>query len=339
MSRSTLGAALTAALIVVALAGCGDRGSTATTTADATTTARYQPVAIPNCGETVKLDAPPQRAVALNQSASEILLSLGLQDRMAGTASWSDPVLPSLAAANANVPVLAKEFPSLERLLDVKPDFAYATFAYAFSGEGVAERSRFAELGIPTYLSLSECGGQEAEQKRALTVDDLYKEIGDISAIFGVQDRGAKLVADLKARAARAADQAKPGTTLLWWYSSTKAPYVAGCCGAPGLMTRAVGAENPFESSRQLWPAVSWETILKRDPTVLVLADLTRGDDGDSLKAKVDFLEHDPVAKQLTAVREHRYVVLTGSDMDPGVRNVYAIEKLADGLRELGLTR
>jgi iron complex transport system substrate-binding protein len=68
-----------------------------------------------------------------------------------------------------------------------------------------------------------------------------------------------------------------------------------------------------------------------------VLADLERGGDGDSAEAKIRFLESDPVARQLTAVKEQRYVVLGGTTMDPSIRNVDGIEQLADGLRELGV--
>ena len=45
----------------------------------------------------------------------------------------------------------------------------------------------------------------------------------------------------------------------------------------------AEGARNAFADNRQLWPEISWEAILQRDPDVLVLADLTRGKDGDSV--------------------------------------------------------
>ncbi len=68
------------------------------------------PVAVPgfptvhNCGRDVVIDAPPARAVSLNQGSTEILLSLGLADRVVGTATWTDPVRADLAAANARVP-------------------------------------------------------------------------------------------------------------------------------------------------------------------------------------------------------------------------------------------
>ncbi|GAA0265895.1 ABC transporter substrate-binding protein [Cryptosporangium japonicum] len=292
------------------------------------------PISVTNCDRTVSVDTRIEKAVSISQPASELLLSLGLGDRMAGTASWSDPVLPSLAPANAKVPRISKDFPSFERLLADEPDFVYTTFAYTYTPEGVADRAKFDQVKIPTYLSSSECTGQDATQTRALTIDDLYREITDLATLFDVPERGTALVASLKKRMATAVDARN--VSLAWWYSSTKAPYIAGCCGTPGLITAAVGATNAFADSRQLWPETGWESILARDPDVLVLADLTRGDDGDSAAAKIAFLESDPVASTLTAVKNKRYVVLSGSDMDPGVRTVPAVEKLSAGLTKLG---
>jgi iron complex transport system substrate-binding protein len=337
-----------AAAVALPLAGCGSSdapsasAATGTTAAGAATTvgvsAAGHPVRLQNCSREVVVEAPPERAISINQPATELLLTLGLADRIAGSASWSDPVLPSLAAENAKVPVISRDFPSFERVLKEDPDFVYATFDWSFTDEGVAPRERFEQLGVPTYQSASECTGQEAQQADELTLDDLYAEIGDVAQIFGVPERGEQLVASLRARAASASDDlGADDVSLMWWYSATKAPYIAGCCGAPGIVTRAIGAENAFADNRQLWPEISWEAILERDPDVLVLADLTRGDEGDSAEAKIRFLESNPVAKRLTAVRERRYVVVAGSDMDPSLRNVDAIETVAAGLRELGV--
>lgn len=338
--RATLAAAVLASSL--GLAACGssdDPAPSATTMASAAAGPRTTyPLTVDNCGREVTFDAAPKRAVAVAQPAIETLLSLGVQGSMAGTASWSDPVLPSLATANAQVPRLADDFPSFERVLKTEPDLVYSTFDYTFTSEGIAPRERFAKLGIPIYQSAAECKGQEATQARPQTMEDTYAEIGDMARIFDVQDRGAKLVASLKARMATAAGgvDAKD-VSLGWWYANTKTPYMAGCCGAAGIVTRQLGAKNAFGDAKQLFPEIGWETILDRDPTVLVLADLTRGDDGDSAKAKIAFLEKDPVARRLTAVRRKRYVIVTGSEMDQSIRNVDATEKVAAGLKRLGL--
>lgn len=328
MSRGAVAAA--AAALSLLAAGCG------ADTTDENTSPTTQSVSLQNCGVEVDIAAPPSRAISVNQPATELMLTLGLADRMVGTASWNDPVLPELAAANATVPELSPDFPSLEVVLEQEPDFVYATFAYTFSDQGIAGRDRFGQLGIPTYLSASECGGQEAVQERALTFDDIYAEIADISEVFGVEDAGDRLVTSIQDRLAAATNGLDASdTTLMYWYSATRTPYIAGCCGAPGLITEAVGARNAFGDSRQLWPETSWEAILDRDPDVLVLADLTRGDDGDSAAAKIAFLESDPLAGRLTAVRDKRYVVVPGTALDPSLRNVDAVEQISTALRSV----
>lgn len=344
--RRSVGTLLTLALAATAITGglaaCGsdeDEPSASPSTAAATTTtAATGPISLENCGTKIQLDAPPKRAIAISQPAIETLLTLGQGDRMVGAAGWNDPVLPELEAANAKVPQLGKEFPSFERTLKAEPDFVYTTFAFGFSREGTAPRERFTKLGVSTYLSPSECTGQEAKQTRPLEFEDVFGEVRDIAKIFGVPERGEQLTTKLQDRLAKATGGLDAsGVKLAWWYAATKAPYMAGCCGAPGMITRKLGATNVFADSKQLWPEINWETILERDPDVLILADLSRGDDGDSVAAKKQFLESNPVARKLTAVRKQRYIVVTGSDMDPSLRNVGAVEKVADGLRKLGL--
>ncbi|MDR6117376.1 iron complex transport system substrate-binding protein [Aeromicrobium sp. SORGH_AS981] len=329
-------AALLATLCLTApLAACGSPSSRPAN--DAAATAGF-PVTVENCGHDVTEAAPPQRIVAINQPATELLLSLGLADRMAGYGVSDHDFLPGLEAQARRTKALDAEFPGFEAMLSLEPDLVYATFAYAFTGEGVAPRAKFDEVGIPTYQSPSECGGQDAPHEEPLTLDDLYAEIGDVSRLTGVEERGEQLVAELRERARTVTvDLDADDVTLGWWYASTKSPYMAGCCGAPGLMTRAVGATNAFGDNERLWPETSWESILDADPTVLVLADLERGGDGDSAEAKIRFLESDPVARQLTAVKKRRYVVLGGTTMDPSIRNVDGIEQLAQGLRDLGV--
>ncbi|MDT9594953.1 ABC transporter substrate-binding protein [Nocardioides zeae] len=322
-------------LVAGGLAGC----SSDTGGSDAGDAEPYEaPVVVVNCDREVRVEAPVERAVAVNQPAVELLLALGLGDRIASYAMSDDDVLPELEEEREGVEAFDTEFPSFETVLDVEPDLVYTTFDYTFTDEGIAGRDRFEELGVPTYQSPSECSGQEAEQTRALTLEDQWAEIEEVATLFGVRERGDELVSELSARAEEATvDLGAENVTMAWWYAATPAPYMAGCCGAPGLMTRAVGATNAFEDAEQYWPEIGWESVLERDPTVLVLADLGRGGDGDSAAEKIEFLESDPVASRLTAVQEQRYIVLDGTTMDPSIRNVTGIEQLAQGLRDLGL--
>lgn len=298
------------------------------------------PITVQNCGRDVVIDAPPQRAVSLNQGSTEILLSLGLADRMVGTATWTDPVRENLAQDNAGVPRLAVNKPSLETVLDAEPDFVSASFAGTLGPGGVADRDQFESLGVPSYLAPSDCVGKvsvnaDGARTEPFTMDAIYGEIRDLARIFDVTERGEELIAGLEQRIQDSRLDAD--ADLAYWFSDIRAPYFGGCCGSPGVITDTVGARNIFVDTTEEWPQVSWEVIADRDPDVLVLADLSRRTiDGDALAAKIAFLESNPVTSRLTAVQQKRYIVVNGADLNPSIRTVDGTEKVADGLRRLG---
>lgn len=304
-------------------------------------------VTFDNCGREVTVAAPPKRAVSLNQGTTEILLSLGLADRMAGTATWTDPVMKGLRGADAKVPRLADNQPSFERVLDSEPDFVAASFASTLGKGGVATREQFEKLGVPTYLSPSDCEGKDnsgdgdGSRTAPLTMETVYREVRELARVFGVENRGEKLVSGLKSRVAKATSGIRAGnTTVLYWFANQESPYMAGCCGAPGIITHALGAENVFDDSTREWPQINWETVADRDPDVLVLGDLTRkSQTAESAAKKIAFLESNPVTRNMTAVREKRYVLLSGQAMNPTIRTVEGVEKVATALRRYGLDR
>ncbi|KOT40512.1 ABC transporter substrate-binding protein [Streptomyces caelestis] len=329
---------LTGALLLTA---CGSGSGSS----DGPATRGARAVAFDNCGRRVTVGAPPKRAVSLNQGTTEIMLSLGLADRMAGTATWTDPVLKGLEKADAKVPRLADDQPSFESVLAAEPDFVAASFASTLSAGGVAPREKFEELGVPTYLSPADCEGKDnsgdgdGSRTRPLAMDTVYREVEELARVFGVEDRGEELVARLKSRVAKAASGVRAeDTTVLYWFANQESPYMAGCCGAPGVITNALGAKNVLDDSRQEWPQVSWETVADRDPDVLVVGDLTRrSQTAESAAKKIAFLESHPATRNMRAVKGKSYVLLSGQAMNPTIRTVEGVEKVAAALRAHGL--
>jgi iron complex transport system substrate-binding protein len=340
--RVTSAAVVSATLLLGTLAGCGASEPVPEQTTVAGEGATTYPLVIENCGQEVTIDAAPQRAVSLDQGSTEILLSLGLEDRMVGTASWTDPVRENLAAANDQVPRLSDEAPTYEVVLDTDPDFVTASFGRHYAQGGVADRSRFADTGIPSYLSPTDCDGGTSingggTRTQPLTIDSLYQEIRELAQIFDVPSRGETLVSELEGRRQAALDGIDAsGQTVAFWFSDLKTPYVAGGLGAANLLATDVGAVNVFADLDDDWPATTWEDFADRDPDVIVLADLSRQRwPGDQGQEKIDFLQTDPVTKGLTAVAEEQFVSLHGADMNPSIRTVDGLEALAEGLRAL----
>ncbi|WP_037183468.1 ABC transporter substrate-binding protein [Rhodococcoides fascians] len=304
------------------------------------------PLTIENCGQEVVIDAPPQRAVSLNQGSTEILLSLGLADRMVGSATWTDPVRENLAADNERVPRLADNKPSLEVVLDAEPDFVSASFGGTLGPGGVAERGQLEQLGVPNYLSPTDCNGKTDEsvnsdgaRTQPLEIESVYQEVRDLAAIFDVSERGEEFVAELQERFDKASGTVNAsGTSLVYWFADTATPYMAGCCGSSGIITNSVGAENIYSDTTDEWPQVSWESVADRNPTAFVLADLSRRSlAGDALDSKIEFLESNPVTQRLPAVTDKRYIVVNGADLNPSIRTVDGVEKVAAALQGWGL--
>ncbi|WP_051471154.1 ABC transporter substrate-binding protein [Patulibacter minatonensis] len=348
-----------ASVVALGLTACGsDDGPSTTGALAATDTAgasggaertTYPLTLRNNCGRDVTVKAAPGRAVSVNQGSTEILLSLGLADRMVGTATWTDRIRPNLAAANAKVPRLGDDAVSYERILKTEPDLVSASFAYALNGDDPDRRDRFAKLGVPTYLAPSHCENRDDEsgdgpRSKPLQLSTISTEIRQLAQIFDVRPKGEALVADLerrleKVRAANASRDPEE-ISIAYWFANTESPYVAGCCGSSGIISRTAGVRNVFADTKDEFPQVGWETVLDRDPTVLVLGDLQRkSQTGDKLADKIRFLESDPVTKRLTAVRKRRYVILNGADMNPSIRTVDGAEKVSAGIRKLGLVR
>lgn len=107
------------------------------------------PLTLENCGATVTFEKAPERAIGLGQNSAEILLLLGLEDKMVGTAFWPSKVMPQLAEANAKVKLLTVEFPTFESLLAENPDFVAAALPSLMGPTSkVAKRDDFEKVGM-----------------------------------------------------------------------------------------------------------------------------------------------------------------------------------------------
>ncbi|MFT4191374.1 MAG: ABC transporter substrate-binding protein [Comamonas sp.] len=310
------------------------------------------PLTIENCGLEVTYKKAPKRAVGLGQNSAEILLLLGLEDKMVGSAFWPSKVLPQLAEANAKVKVLSVEFPTFESILAAGPDFVAAALPTLLGPNSkVAKREDFEKVGVPTYLSPSTClktegskdayGSREALWNMAL----LYQEIDELSQIFDVADRGQALIADFKAREGALRTTASPDgkkLSYVFWFSSPSPSadaYLGGKNGASGFIADRLGGKNAISTEAE-WPTLGWESIMAADPDVIVVASLDRNRWAlDKPEAKINFLKTDPAVSQMRAVKNQAIVVMDGQAMNPTIRTIYGAEQVAQQLKALGILK
>jgi len=310
------------------------------------------PLTIDNCGAKVTFDKAPERAVGLGQNSAEIMLLLGLEEQMVGTAFWPNKVLPQLAEANAKVKVLTVEFPTFEAILAQTPDFIAAALPSLLGPSSkVAKREDFEKVGVPSYISPSTCVAEGAakdkfgygDRSNLWNMDTLYQEIDELAQIFDVRDRGDALIADLKKReAALRTDAAKDSKKLsyVFWFSSPSPSadaYLGGKNSASGFIANVLGGTNAITSEAES-PALGWESIIASNPDVIVVAQVDRNRwDLDKSEAKISFLTTDPATSQMPAVKNKAVVVMDGQAMNPTVRTIYGAEQVAQQLKTLGL--
>ncbi|MGO4690302.1 putative F420-0 ABC transporter substrate-binding protein [Glaciibacter sp. 2TAF33] len=317
-----------AAATALLLGGCAaavPAAPTPTTTGAART---GFPVTLDNCGTQVTVPAAPQRIVTVKSSTTELLLALGLGDRIVGSAFLDGPLPESLAASlaarGAKLNVISDFLPSREAVLALAPDFVYGGWESNFTADGVGERDALAGIGVGSYVSPAACKG-DGYMPDPLTFDTVFDEIRQAGDIFGARATAATLVAQQQADlAALVPLSGKP--TALWYSSGTDTPYVGAGIGSPEMIMKAAGLTNVFAGVHDTWTSVGWESVIAADPDVIVLVDAT----WNTAAAKIATLESNPATQNLTAVKHKRYIVLPFAATEAGIRNVEAAASVVE---------
>lgn len=307
------------------------------------------PLTLENCGRTVTFDNAPERVVSLGQSNTEILYHLGLADKVVGTAVWFNPVAEEYRDANAKIKRLADNDPSFESVVGQKPDLVTNQYQWHVGPNGaVGTVKQFNELSIPVYTAPADCVGKDnstggdGTRLDAFSMDLIYQTISELALIFDVEDRGEKLVADLRAREKAARDSVESidgsGISALYWFSSAEIdvdPFVAGQKGAPGYISNILNVRNVIDSDDE-WPKVGWETIARANPDIVAIGKMERRRfPADDWELKLEFLKSDPVTSQMDAVSNDRIVVLDAMSMNPTIRTIDGIELMAKAVVDL----
>ncbi|WP_443080642.1 ABC transporter substrate-binding protein [Streptomyces sp. PTD5-9] len=323
--RAVAGAVvLTTALLA---SGCGAGGDSPDRPSAGASPAEGFPVTIDNCGVRTTYDKPPSRVVTIHQHPAELLLALGLKDRMVGTAFPDSAVLPELRKDFAAIPELAKREPSFESILDAEPDFVYGGYASAFAENEGRSRKAFADAGIDTYLNREYCAGK----KKQVTMEDTYEEIRTVGRLFGVQDRASALVSDLEKRVgeATAAVADRPEVPVFVYDSGSKSAFTAGGKGLGNELIGLAGGRNVFADLDNVFGDVSWEQVVARKPEVIAVYDY---EGSGSVEEKKKFLLSQPALADVPAIRNKRFVALPLTATLVGIRSAYAVDGLARGL-------
>ncbi|MFF0730263.1 ABC transporter substrate-binding protein [Streptomyces chartreusis] len=327
--RKLLATALCLAATVTAT-GCG---ATVEKQADAKSSA----VTLTNCGRKVTYDKVPERVVTNDVGITELMFALGLEDRMAGFAMPDDKgdlTGVPWKGGYEKVKWLSKDQLTKENVLDARADLVFAGWNYGFREEGGFTPEALEKLGIPSYVLTESCRNGRTESSRGIMppLDALYADLTNLGKLFGVEKRAAALIADFEKQVAQVRAKAPTGDgrpKVFLYDSGQDQPFTSGRFAAPEQIISKAGGTNVMHDVADSWTTVGWETVVERDPDVIVICDY--GDVSAEQKKKF-LLSYGPL-RNVSAVRHKRIFVLDYVDLVESPRNPSAIARLGTYLR------
>ena len=154
---------------------------------------------VQSCNRMVHFDAPPARAISNDVNLTEMMLVLGLAERMVGytgISGWQTLDADSRAGVEA-LPELSAKYPSKEVLLGADADFFFAGWNYGMRVGGEVTPETLAPFGIKVYELTESCAHIMPKAKASMA--DMYIDLINLGKIFDVEDRAVALVAGYKA--------------------------------------------------------------------------------------------------------------------------------------------
>ncbi|KEI75170.1 iron ABC transporter substrate-binding protein [Clostridium botulinum B2 128] len=267
-------------------------------------------------------DKKPEKSLAITNCMIEMMLSMGLQDKMAGTAYAENNILPDLKPAYDKVPVMSKTYPSKEQILSNGVDFIIG-WGGDFNDKGVGSIDWLNENKIKAYIPRS--------VNPDATVDSIYEDFKNLGMIFDKEDKAKELTEKMKSELKETTDKIKnvDKKVKVLGYDSGKDKAVVVGKGINNEIIKLAQGENVFGDMKKDYPEVSMEEIIKRNPDVIMVLEYSVGNGGDTFENKVKALKANPALKDVNAIKNNKFIKVELTELYPGVRVPKTVNKLA----------
>ena len=267
----------------------------------------------------------PERVLVSYPGATELLIDLGLSDRIIGTIAPYGAEPPAYADAYAALPILAAPYvPSREEVIALRPDLIIG-WSHHFTPEALGDVYSYADRGIGAYIVPA------TVRKGHPTLEEtVYPFISDMGHIFGAEERAAAYAAGLKERVAaveeRTAARGRRFSAMILQAHGSSLYSMYGPAYIIDDIARKAGADNIVDRQMR---AVGPERVLGFAPEVIIYVN-PKDRTEEEVRAE---LRGDPNLQNMKAVRENHIIIVNFSDVNNGNgRCITALEDIAMGL-------
>jgi iron complex transport system substrate-binding protein len=145
-----------------------------------------------------------------------------------------------------------------------------------------------------------------------------------------VSDKAERLISGYQEQveSARKLMEGKPRPKVFLYDSGLDQPFTSGRNAAPQDIMAKAGGDNIFGDLDDSWTTVGWETVVDRNPDVILINDYADGDN-NTPEQKQRFLEGYAPLAGVPAIQRKRFFVLPYAALVESPRNPAAIESLA----------
>ncbi len=288
-------------------------------------------VSVDSCNRSVSFDSIPKRAISNDVNLTEMMLVLGLADRMVGytgISGWKT-LDKEMREGVKKLPELSSKYPSKEVLVGADADFFFAGWNYGMKVGGEVTPETLKPFGIYVYELTESC--IHIMKKNKANMEDMYNDILNLGKIFQIKKRATKLVNGYRSELKNFTQSLKsiPPVKVFVYDSGKDTPFTAGRFAMPTALIEAAGGINIMDDFKKSWGTVTWEEVVERNPEVIVIINYGKV----TAKQKREFMLSNPAFANLDAVKNDRFVTLEYVEATPGPRNIKAIKKLAKAFR------
>lgn len=262
------------------------------------------------------------RAVSTSQFTTEILLAIGVEKQLLGTAFLDDEILPELKEKYDKIPVLSKGAPTKEQFYALNPNFLTGWKSIA-TPKNLGTIDELRGNGVEVVFTKSQDSSK---------IEDVYDDILMFGDIFDLKESAKSVVENMRKDIAKVKENKKNGKKIkVFAYDSQEsAPFVVGGSGIGNTIIEIAGGKNIFEDTNFSFGVGTWEKVLDENPEVILVIDYGN----TPYEEKVKYLKNSSPISQLEAVKKERFLRVPLSYISPGVKISKGIEMISNGLRE-----
>ncbi len=249
-----------------------------------------------------------ERIVSTAPSNTEILVGLGLGDKIVGIDKYSADV----KGLNPDIPKIDFRNPDAEAILALKPDVIIAS---GHNREGKEDPFKvLKDAGIPVvYIPTSE------------SIDGIYEDINFLAKLTGTEAEGKKMVDSMKSEVDKIkaiGETIKDKKTVYFEIGSGSKLYSFGNDTFLNSLLNIVGAENIFANEKG-WISPSEEAVIKANPDVILTNE-------SYIENATDLIAKRPGWNTITAVKDNQIFLIDNNASSRGSQYVInALKQMA----------